>query len=37
MKILIIDDERFIRNSLSDLVSVFGYDVETDSRDWQWL
>ncbi len=29
MKILIIDDERFIRNSLSDLVSVFGYDVET--------
>ena len=29
MKILIIDDERFIRNSLSDLVSVFGYEVET--------
>ena len=29
MKILIIDDERFIRNSLSDLVSVFGDDVET--------
>ena len=29
MKILIIDDERFIRNSLSDLASVFGYDVET--------
>ena len=29
MKILIIDDERFIRNSLSDLVSVFGYDVDT--------
>ena len=29
MKRLIIDDERFIRNALSDLVSVFGYDVET--------
>ena len=37
MKILIIDDERFIRNSLSDLVSVFGYDVETSEDGQQGL